>query len=144
MSKDYFVLYKRDKDGESHSKCAAGRLMYDKIKEFRCKEDAIEFGLSNLQDTPVLAKTVRAARDCDPRATYVAAAFFQGKYQHHSFDGSSDPIPTHEVVKCGLNTLDSVVQTLANEGPGKLYLGVEEKMLPDFLDVVRSVNNSRC
>ncbi|MDO8640628.1 MAG: hypothetical protein Q7R33_03710, partial [Nitrosarchaeum sp.] len=59
-----------------------------------------------------------------------------------SYDGSSNSVPTHEAVKCSQEHLDALVQELANESPSKLYLGIERKLIPTALDLIRSVNQN--
>ncbi len=139
MENDYFVLYKRDRDGET-MKRAKGRMLYDRIKTFATEQDARAYGLSNLQDTPIVAKNVQCLGDYNPQATYVIAAYFTAKYSSSCYDGSSDPVPTHEVVLCRQENLDALVKELAAEGPSRLYLGIEEKLIPIALDRIRSVN----
>jgi len=139
MENGYFVLYKRDRSGEKMER-AKGRMLYDSIKEFETKERAISFGLSNLQDTPILAKKVESLNDYKEGATYVIAAYFTGKYQHYSYDGSCDSVPTHEITRCDQGDLDRIIEKLANEDPSKIYLGIEEKLVPSALDRIRSIN----
>jgi len=140
MENQYFVLYKRDRSGETMEK-AKGRMLYDKIEEFVDRDEAAAFALSNLQDTPIMARYVKAFADHDSNISYVVAAHFEHKYQHYDYGGDSDSVPTHEVERCGQNHLDSIVETMASESPNKMYLGIEEKLLPTALNRINSVNN---
>ena len=127
--KEYFVLYKRDRDGEK-SKRAKGNMLYDKIKEFKTEEEAMTFGLEYLHDTPIMAKRVTKPTDYEPNATYVLAAYYAYKYKHYCYDGSSDSVPTHEVAKSDLKNLGTLVEKLSEQGPQKIYLGIEKKIIP--------------
>ncbi|MBI2573725.1 hypothetical protein HYV86_07705 [Candidatus Woesearchaeota archaeon] len=135
----YFVLFKRDLNGEKMEKCK-GRMMYDALRTFDEKEEATAFALSNLQDTPILARNVRKANDFDPNGEYIVAAYFASKYSSSSYDGSSDSVPTHEVVRTNLVGLEDVVNRIATEKPQKVFLGIEEKLFPSVLDTIHSIN----
>lgn len=139
MGNTYFVLYKRDRSGETLTR-AKGRLLYDRVHEFTDKTKATAFGLTHLEDTPIVARTVTALEEYVAGARFVVAAYFPSKYVHEDYVGDRDAVPTHEVVQCDLNDLDATVELLASEKPSKLYLGIEEKLLPSPLDRVRSVN----
>ncbi|MBT4824239.1 hypothetical protein HN695_02560 [Candidatus Woesearchaeota archaeon] len=140
MDGKYFVLYKRDQKSE-HMDKVKGRMLYDKIEEFADREKALEYALSNLQDTPILAKTIKSPQDFNAEASYVVAAYFGSKYGYTDYGGDYNDVPTHEVVRTKLGNLDSVVEELASEGPNRLYLGIEEKLIPSVVDRINSVNN---
>ena len=138
MESQYFVMYRRDRNAET-MKRAKGRMLYDGLKEFETREKATAFGLLNLQDTPIVAKKVESLSDYSLDAHYVVAAYFTNNYQSQALS-ESFPAPTHEVVTCNQENLDRVIEELANESPSKLYLGIEEKLVPTALDRIRSVN----
>ncbi len=139
MQGDYFVLYARDRNGEK-MKMAKGRMLYDRIRDFDSRQDAIAFGLTHLQSSPIVAQAVRTLEDYASDAEYVVAAYFPSKYQSYAMDGSSDPVPTHEVIRCGQGDLDAVVSALAEEDPSRMYLGIELTLMPTALDRIRSIN----
>ena len=139
MKNNYFVLYNRDRSGEQ-MKEAKGRMLYDKIQEFPTEKKAVAFGLNYLQNTPIVAKTVKNIDDYDAKANYVVAAYFTSKYKHYDYGGGCDPVPTHEVITCNQESLDTVIENFAKENPSKIYLGIEQKLTPTAVDRVASVN----
>lgn len=131
MESDYFVLYKRDFNGEKLSR-AKGRMLYDKSKDFCEYASAITFANRNLpalvvKRTPLNEEDSQKIKDTDK--PYVVAAFFPMKYRHYCYDGSSDPVPTSEVVRCAENELEKVVEKLSSEGAQKVDLGIELRFL---------------
>lgn len=139
MTNNYFVLYERNINSEKIKK-ADGRMLYKKLKKFKTEEKATKFGLSKLQGTPIIAKTIKCLSDYHPTASYIVAAYFPEKYQR-GFCGDYYNVPMYEVLRCTQDSLDKFVEELAREGPSKLYLGIEEKFAPTALDRIRSVNH---
>ena len=142
MEDEYFVMYQRDITRELRG-MADDRMHYNDHKGFADKEEATEFALSHLQDIPIVAKTVKALADYDAEADYVVVAHFECKHQQRHFDMGHYFVPTNEVVRCSQEDLDATVRELANENPNKMYLGIEEKLVPSALDIIRSVNNTK-
>ena len=144
MAKEYFVLFKRDRDGESMAR-TKGRMLYDALRQFSDHAEAKKFALRNLQHTPLLAKTIISAGDYCPAALYVVAAYFTDKYGYTDISGVYNSQPTHEVEVCNQQALERIVEHMASEGPDRMYLGIEEKLLPTPFDRIRSVNGlSEC
>ena len=131
MAKDYFVLYKKDFAASGLSANKKKRELYDRIREFTSSAKAFEFAVSRLAEQPILAKKVASMEDIvagEDTSQYVLALYFERKYQSHHYDGSSDPVPTHEVLRCRPGELESTIRKVAGEEPDKIYMGIEMNM----------------
>lgn len=134
MKSSYFVMYQRDLIGERSSRNQMKRELYDKIKQFPSFEEASDFALENMHQDPILAKYGLLADKETPRFTdtpYTIVAYFNSKYFHESYDGSSDSVPTHEIIRCTHADLETKLRSLAQEMPNKIYWGIELKLLPE-------------
>lgn len=133
MTKEYFVLHKRDFSGETLSLNKKQRELYDAIKQFSKLGDAKEFALEIMHEMPILAKFGNSLNETEKirnsASPYVVAAYFANKYQHYCYDGSSDSVPTHEVTRCSEAQLENTLYELAKEKPNKIYWGIELKLV---------------
>lgn len=139
MKDQYFVLYKRDHGAESMGR-AKGRFVYDKINEFESYESAKRFAFGHLHDTPIVAKNICYENDLHKDASYIVAAHFPKKYSTSFYDGSHEYVPTHEVIKTKITNLDAIVQRIATEKPDRMYLGIEQRIIPQAMQIVQEVN----
>lgn len=131
MKNEYFVLHKRDFNGETLRANDKGRELYDTLKEFSSLEDATEFALENMHEDPILAKatlTIDEDRIRSKESPYVIAAYFKYKYYSYCMD-ESDPAPTHEIIRCSQGQLESTLRSIARERPNKIYWGIELKLI---------------
>lgn len=130
MEGNYFVMYKRDLSGEKLcSNFDKSRMMYDGLKTFESSNSALEFAFSRMGELPLLVKSGYVPsgdeRLKDPARPYLLAAYFPRKYHHYSYDGSSDAVPTHEVLRCSESELEATIEMLAKETPDKIFMGLE-------------------
>ncbi|MBI5066224.1 hypothetical protein HZA97_08365 [Candidatus Woesearchaeota archaeon] len=132
MGEKYYVLHKFDQIGNSLQANRYKRALYDRIKGFSSVDAAAEFARSVLNEKPILIKEAITFEDANriknPSNPYVIATYFGNKYRHECYDGSSDPVPTHEVERTTLNQLESRLESIAEEGPDKIYWGIELKL----------------
>jgi hypothetical protein len=49
--------------GMGEDEDAKGRMLYDRIRDFDSRQDAIAFGLTHLQSSPIVAQAVRTLED---------------------------------------------------------------------------------
>lgn len=130
MEGNYFVMYKRDLQGEKHcSNFDKSRMMYDGLKTFQSGDSARKFAYSRAGELPLLAKTGGAPEGFEKLNSllkpYLVAAYFPNKYFHYDYGGGSDAVPTHEVLRCSESELESTIEMLAREGPNKIFMGLE-------------------
>lgn len=132
MEGKYHVLHKKDFNGGSLQANRQKRELYDRMKSFSSVDAAAEFALSVLSEKPILVKESVTYEDAgrikNPSRPYVIAAYFGNKYYHYSYDGSNDSVPTHEIERTGLDQLESRLESIAEEGPDKIYWGIELKL----------------
>lgn len=155
MAKEYFVLHKRDVKGEGNFErkrkhgqndapyLAEGRMLYDKYRSFNNIDKAVSFALELLHEQPILCYRGFTYHEPDKikdkTRPFVIAAYFPSKYKHHCYDGSSDSVPTYEVISCKQEELESKIAEFGSECPGKIHYGIELKLLE--LDVHDNLND---
>ena len=124
----YSVIYERDTNYPVIGEDISHPSLYDRAREFREQNTARAFASSRMADPALLVKN-GAIDDESSRGNFVVAAYFPEKYKHHSYDGSSDPIPTHEVIRCSREVLEQVLNDFATKGHGKIIWGIELKIM---------------
>jgi len=130
--KKYYVLHERDFMGEGIKVNSHQRELYDRIKKFSDINVATNFALSKLNEAPILFSEGVGFDDekriKNPSTSYVIAAYFEGKYTHYCYDGSSDSVPTHEIERTSLTELEGKLENISRELPDKIYFGIELKL----------------
>jgi hypothetical protein len=137
MEDRYFVMYRRDMDGEKEcARMRKGRQIYDAYKGFRTIEEALDFSYGHLREQPALVKAGLSFEGSeavkDPTKPYLVAAYFDKKYGHDCYDGSYSYNPTHEVARCAPSELEAMLEKIGSESPDKMYLGVELTLFQDL------------
>jgi hypothetical protein len=133
IKEEYFVLYRRDLEAEKNlKKQTRGKMLFDAAKEFKDYNRALIHANANLP--AILAKKTplseeEKAKIRDEQRPYIVAGYFESKYRHHSYDGSSDNIPTNEVVRCSEGELEKAVEKVSSEGATKIRVGIELRVL---------------
>jgi|SRR3989338_2189812 len=133
---DYFVLYYRNHHDESIP-LYKENIIYRSLKLFSNQLEALEFAKSHSphpQNKALVAKTLKNLTDYKKKESYIVAAFT-------AIEGTCAPNRDRYVaVRCGSDQLDSLTEKLVNTRPTRMYLGLEERVDCNALDIVRSVN----
>lgn len=130
MENKYFVLYKRDIPTEKQKRYQ-NKMLYDKIKEFPEKENALEFATLNLPSALVQRYPLNPAEveTKNPETPYLIAAEFFGKYSHYCC-GEGEFIKTYDVKRCKQEDVESTIEKFAKEDRyEKALVGLELKIL---------------
>ena len=130
----YFVLYHRDLKTEKSDSRAKGREVYDILRGFKTLDTAKKFSLENLHELPLFVKRYPIQEEesepmKESEKPYIVSAYFKNKYYHGCYDGSSDPVPTHEVIRCAKHDLESAITEFAREAASRIDVGIELKIL---------------
>lgn len=137
MKNEYAVLHKKDLDGPTLKENKAQRELYDRMTAFSTMDKAAKYAMSVLQERPVIMKSASLMAQGKeqvryPETPYVIAAYFETKYGGHSYGGSFDYVSTYEVERCNRDQLEDKLMKIAEEGPSKLYWGLELKLIPSL------------
>ncbi len=133
---DYFVLYYRNFCDETIH-WYQGMLVYLNIKLFSNKLDAMEFAKSHSphpKNRAIVARTSNNLTDYKEGDSYIVAAFT-------AIEGTGAPNRDRYLsVRCNSEYLESLTERLVNTDPCRMYLGIEERMGYNALDIVKSIN----
>lgn len=134
MQENYFVLYKRDVGFEKRKKYGQ-KMLYDEMKQCGSYESAARFAAYNMPAIVARQYPLQAKKEelRDLEKPYLVAAKFDGKYNHTSYDGSSDALVNFDAIRCSETDLENVIEKFVQEENfEKLFVGLELKLFPNF------------
>ncbi len=121
-SGNFIVLYKRDRRTEAghegFKKYESNRMLFDKMTKFNDVSKAKEFIEEKFHESAILAKLFPLSPYdiLNGDSKFLAIGTYDGKYNHYSYDGSSDSLITYDAIKCSQeDELKRAIEKMQNE-----------------------------
>ena len=136
MSERYFVLHHRDFETEKYKKYEEEKMLFDYCRTFRNLDSAVSFASDRL---PAVIGKQFPISESDKKLVaglqkpYLVVGHFYGKYSHHSYDGSSDPLHSYDVVRCDESDIEKWINAFSEEEAEKIFGGIELKIAEGLL-----------